>query len=149
MPIELMTHITPEIIEAFERLIPQLSSHAQPPTKDELSEMAESPDTLVYLARSSEKGLAIVGSATLAVTQSPTGRHGWIEDVVVDGAARGQGWGKALTKACLNGAKELGLSEVNLTSRPAREAANAMYRAIGFKQRETNVYRYDLGEKQV
>ncbi|MBG0770962.1 MAG: GNAT family N-acetyltransferase [Anaerolineaceae bacterium] len=148
MSIELMTAVTPEIVEAFERLIPQLSSHAQPPSKDELAEMAESPDTLVYLARSPEAGQAIVGSATLAITHTPTGGHGWIEDVVVDEGARGQGWGKALTYACLKGAKELGLSEVNLTSRPAREAANAMYRSIGFRQRETNVYRYDLGEKQ-
>lgn len=149
MPVELMTHVTPEIVEAFARLIPQLSSHAQPPTVEELSAMAESPDTLVYLARSSAPGNPIVGAATLAVTQSPTGRHAWIEDVVVDESARGQGWGRALTEACLNGAKELGLTEVNLTSRPARVAANAMYRAIGFKQRETNVYRYDLGEDQV
>ena len=146
MPVELMNHVTPEIIEAFVRLIPQLSSHAQPPTEEELSVMAESPDTLVYLARSSELGNLIVGSATLAVTQSPTGHHAWIEDVVVDEGARGQGWGRALTEACLQGARDLGLTEVNLTSRPARVAANAMYRAIGFKQRETNVYRYDLGE---
>ncbi len=106
--------------------------------------MAESPDVLVFLARS--EGAVIVGSATLAITQSPTGRHAWIEDVIVDGEARGQGWGRALTNACLDGARELGLTEVNLTSRPARVAGNAMYRAIGFKQRETNVYRYDLGE---
>ncbi|QRN82620.1 GNAT family N-acetyltransferase [Chloroflexota bacterium] len=144
MTVELMTHITPEIIEAFERLIPQLSSHALPPTESALTEMAESPDVMVFLARS--EGAVIVGSATLAITQSPTGRHAWIEDVIVDGAARGQGWGRALTEACLNSARELGLTEVNLTSRPARVAGNAMYRAIGFKQRETNVYRYDLRE---
>lgn len=146
MPIELMTRVTPEIVEAFERLIPQLSSHAQPPTGDALAGMAESPDVLVYLARSPEGGSPIVGSATLAITQSPTGRHAWIEDVVVDEAARGQGWGRALTEACLQGARGLGLTEVNLTSRPSRVAANALYRSIGFVQRETNVYRCALGE---
>jgi ribosomal protein S18 acetylase RimI-like enzyme len=31
---------------------------------------------------------------------------------------------------------------VDLTSRPSREAANRLYRRIGFVQRETNVYRY-------
>lgn len=148
MPIELMTQVTPEVVKAFERLIPQLSSHAQPPTEDALIEMAESPECLVFLVRTTAAGHPIVGSATLAITQSPTGKHAWIEDVVVDEEARGQGWGRALTEACLQGARDLGLTEVNLTSRPARVAANAMYRAIGFKQRETNVYRYDLGEKQ-
>jgi len=146
MPIELMNQVTQEIIDAFDRLIPQLSAHAQPPSAAALAALASSPESLVYLARSPEAGQTIVGSATLAITQSPTGRHGWIEDVVVDEDARGQGWGKALTEACLNGARELGLAEVNLTSRPARVAANTMYRAIGFKQRETNVYRFDLGE---
>jgi len=148
MPIELMTRVTPEIIEAFDRLIPQLSSHAEPPTEDALAAMAESPDILVFLARSSEEGSSIVGSATLAITQSPTGRHAWIEDVVVDSDACGQGLGRALTEACLQGARELGLSEVNLTSRPSRVAANALYRSIGFVQRETNVYRYTLGEER-
>jgi ribosomal protein S18 acetylase RimI-like enzyme len=29
-----------------------------------------------------------------------------------------------------------------LTSRPSREAANRLYRRLGFEIRETNVYRY-------
>jgi ribosomal protein S18 acetylase RimI-like enzyme len=33
---------------------------------------------------------------------------------------------------------------VDLTSRPAREAANSLYRKIGFVQRDTNVYRFTL-----
>jgi hypothetical protein len=34
---------------------------------------------------------------------------------------------------------------VDLTSRPSREAANRLYQRIGFVERSTNVYRYDLG----
>jgi ribosomal protein S18 acetylase RimI-like enzyme len=33
---------------------------------------------------------------------------------------------------------------VELTSRPSREAANRLYQRIGFKLRDTNVYRYEL-----
>jgi ribosomal protein S18 acetylase RimI-like enzyme len=146
MPIEKLTEVTPEVIQAFENLIAQLSAHAQPPDAAALTAMADSADTVVLLARSPEAEDAIIGSATLAITRTPTGRHGWIEDVVVDQAFRGQGWGKALTLACLDAARELGLREVNLTSRPKRVAANALYRSLGFKLRETNVYRYDLGE---
>jgi ribosomal protein S18 acetylase RimI-like enzyme len=146
MPIEKLTQVTAEVVGAFTHLLPQLSSHAQPPDEAALQAMADSADTIVMLARDPEGEQAIIGSATLAITRTPTGRHGWIEDVVVDEAYRGQGWGKALTEACLEAARELGLRAVNLTSRPARVAANALYQSLGFEPRETNVYRIELGE---
>ena len=74
----------------------------------------------------------------------PTGMRAWIEDVVVDEAARGHGVGEALNREALRLAKERGAITVDLTSRPSREAANRMYQRLGFTQRETNVYRYDL-----
>ena len=66
----------------------------------------------------------------------------WIEDVVVDGAYRRQGIGNALVRAAIERAREAGARRVDLTSRPTREAANRLYRRLGFAQRETNVYRY-------
>lgn len=142
--IEEMTDVSDEIYQAFERMIPQLSEFADPPTRDDLAAMAASAATFVFLARDPDKEGEIVGTATLAIAHSPTGRHGWIEDVVVDRDARQQGWGKALTKACLEKAREIGLHQVNLTSRPSRVAANKLYQSMGFVQRETNVYRYDF-----
>ena len=106
--------------------------------------MASSSDTAVFLACEPDENGEIVGSASLAIAHSPTGAHGWIEDVVVDQAARGQGIGKALTQSLLDRAKVLGLKQVYLTSRPSREAANRLYQSMGFVRRETNVYRYDL-----
>ena len=43
-------------------------------------------------------------------------------------------------------ARREGARTVDLTSRPSREQANRLYRRIGFVQRETNVYRFDLSE---
>ena len=68
----------------------------------------------------------------------------WIEDVVVDNQARGKGVGDALNRAALAEAERRGAKTVDLTSRPSREAANRLYQRLGFKQRDTNVYRYDL-----
>ena len=76
----------------------------------------------------------------------PTGLRAWVEDVVVDAAARGQGAGQALVGAALAHADALGARTVDLTSRPTREAANRLYRRCGFEQRETNVYRFALGD---
>ena len=139
-----MKKVTEKIVAAFQRLIPQLTEHSLPPDWEALTKMASSSDTAVFLACEPDENGEIVGSATLAIAHSPTGAHGWIEDVVVDQAARGQGVGKALTQSLLDRAKVLGLKQVYLTSRPSREAANRLYQSMGFVRRETNVYRYDL-----
>ena len=86
----------------------------------------------------------IVGTSTLAVFRIPTALRAWIEDVVVDAEARGQGVGEALTRAMVERARERGCRTVDLTSRPHREDANRLYRRMGFHQRDTNVYRLDL-----
>jgi ribosomal protein S18 acetylase RimI-like enzyme len=141
-----MTEVTDEIVQAFARLIPQLTSFSEPPSREGLSAMAASDGTAVFLACLDGDEGQIVGTATLALSLSPTGRHAWIEDVVVAEEARHQGLGRALTEACLARARELGLRQVYLTSRPSRAAANQLYQSMGFTQRETNVYRYDLTE---
>jgi ribosomal protein S18 acetylase RimI-like enzyme len=88
-----------------------------------------------------------VGTLTLVTFRIPTGLRAWIEDVVVDGeAVRGKSWrtGEALTTAAIDKARELGCKTVDLTSRPSRQEANALYQRLGFEARETNVYRYEL-----
>lgn len=133
--------ITPEIVAAFERLIPQLSSSNPPPTEAELRQIVESDSTLLMLA---EEDGVIMGSLTLALFRIPTGLRAWIEDVVVDSAARGKGVGKTLNRFALDEARRRGATTVDLTSRPSREAANRLYQRLGFVKRDTNVYRYDL-----
>lgn len=97
--------------------------------------------TILFAARS---GQEIVGLLTLVIFRIPTGVRAWIEDVVVDSQARGKGVGDALNRAALAEAERRGAKTVDLTSRPSRETANRLYQRLGFKQRDTNVYRYDL-----
>jgi len=142
--IERAAGVDEELVSAFRRLVPQLSSSAPAPTADQLREMIESPCTTVLLARARAGG-DIVGSLTLAVFRIPTGVRAWIEDVVVDEAARGKGVGEALNLEALDIARRDGCKTVDLTSRPSREAANRLYQRLGFVARETNVYRFELG----
>ncbi len=130
-----------DVLAACHRLIPQLSSSSAPISAQELEEVIESDTTVLFAARS---GQEIVGLLTLAIFRIPTGVRAWIEDVVVDNQARGIGVGDALNRAALAEAKRRGAKTVDLTSRPSREAANRLYQRLGFKQRNTNVYRYDL-----
>lgn len=144
MIIHEMLQVNEEVFQSFKRLISQLSERNPAPGWDALESMSASRETFVFLARKKDMEGEIIGSATLATFQTPTGIHGWIEDVVVDRSARRQGVGRALTQACLDKARDLGLKEVNLTSRPSRVAANQLYQGMGFERRETNVYRYRI-----
>jgi ribosomal protein S18 acetylase RimI-like enzyme len=139
--VEQATIANAELIEAFQRLIPQLSSSNPPPTQEELAEIIAAPSTVLFIARLDEH---IVGTLTLATFRIPTGVRAWIEDVVVDSAARGHGVGEALNQAAILEAHHRGAITVDLTSRPSREAANRLYQRIGFVARDTNVYRYNV-----
>ncbi len=138
-----VVEVDDELIAAFQRLTPQLSSSSPAPGADELAAIVSSPATVMFVARDIDTG-QIVGSLTLALFRIPTGLRAWIEDVVVDEAARGQGIGSALNHAALERARQEGAKTVDLTSRPTREAANRLYQRLGFVPRETNVYRFSL-----
>jgi ribosomal protein S18 acetylase RimI-like enzyme len=134
--------VSTELVDALARLIPQVSESAPAPNEDELATIVSSPATRLLLAR--EEDDTIVGTLTLVAFRIPTGVGAWIEDVVVDERARGRGVGEALMVAAIRLAEESGARHVNLTSRPEREAANRLYRRLGFEERETNVYRFRL-----
>ena len=135
--------VNDEIVQAFQRLFPQLSPET-PPGRTELEEVVALQDCAILVARDAAQGDKIVGTLTLAVYRVPNGKHAWIEDVVVDGPARRQGIGEALTLAAIERARSCGAKEVNLTSRPARQEANRLYQRMGFELRQTNLYRLSL-----
>ena len=141
MNVEEVTEVSAELVEAFARLTPQLSRSAPPPGEQELERVVQSDSTRLLVAKLDG---AIVGSLTLALFSVPTGLRAWIEDVVVDEGVRGQGIGAALNQEALKVARDQGARTVDLTSRPSRDAANRLYQRLGFKQRETNVYRYSF-----
>lgn len=138
------TEVTPELVAAFARLVPQLSKSNPPPTEDELKSIVTSRASVLLIARDPERDGEIVGSLTLALFRIPTGLRAWIEDVVVDESARGRGVGAALNRFALDRARAAGAKTVDLTSRPSREDANRLYQRLGFEPRETNVYRFSL-----
>ena len=139
MIIEEISVISPELMDAVRRLVPQLT--LKPPTSDlELAALVQSEASTLLIARDDSN--AIVGMACVSVYRVPTGVRAIIEDVVVDDAARGQGIGEALTRRCLNIARSRNAAHVTLTSNPAREAANRLYLRMGFTLRETNSYIY-------
>jgi ribosomal protein S18 acetylase RimI-like enzyme len=137
--IEVVREPTDEVADALRRLLPQLSSSATLPDQAAVAAIVGSQATTLLAARVDGK---IAGLLALAVFPIPTGVRAWIEDVVVDEAARGRGVGKALTNEALALAKAAGARTVDLTSRPSREAAGRLYERVGFTTRSTRIYRY-------
>jgi ribosomal protein S18 acetylase RimI-like enzyme len=136
-----LTQVTDAVAKAFASLIPQLSP-APPPSKEDLETITADPGVTILLAVDREKDDKIIGTLTLGVFRTPMAIHAWIEDVVVDSEYRRQGIGEALTNAGMDHALESGAQFVDLTSRPAREAANRLYQKMGFQKRSTNLYRF-------
>jgi ribosomal protein S18 acetylase RimI-like enzyme len=154
--------VTNDLMKAVQSLLPQLSSSAGRPSRQEVEDIVSSPATTLLVARDDAldeaDGVAgqdpvanadepygpIVGMLTLVTFRIPTGVRARIEDVVVDSATRGRGVGSELTRAALEIAAARGAHTVDLTSRPSREAANRLYQHLGFEQRETVVYRFAL-----
>lgn len=158
--IEEVTAITPEIVAAMARLLPQLSPGALPLGLRELGEIVASPATTLLVARTrtevgadgtvmgnpgaSGSQAQVVGTVTLVAFRIPSGLRCRLESLVVDRSARGRGVAEGLCRAVLARAKDMGAITVDLTSSPTRSAANRLYQRLGFERRETNVYRVDL-----
>lgn len=140
MKISIVTLVSDDLTAAFENLIPQLSPEAAIPTKSFLEEITKSDNMTLFIAE--DEG--IVGTLTLAIQKIPTGKKAWIEDVVVDGSARGKGIGKKLIQHAIEYASESGVTKIDLTSSPFRTAANKLYEKMGFQKRDTNFYRLKL-----
>lgn len=136
--VEVATEASDQLLAGLNQLLPQLSSSAPPLTISDLEALVRSPASTLLVALD---GDVIVGSLTLVNFLIPTGLRAWIEDVVVDEKCRGLGVGAALVNAAVDECRRRGIRSIDLTSRPSREAANALYRKLGFEQRETNVYR--------
>ena len=124
-------------VEPINNLLAQLSSSGRCITLGQLQAMVECAGTHLFLGSC---GGRVVAMLTLGEYLAPTGRKMWIEDVVVDASVRGRGFGRAMVDYAIEYARGVGDGVLMLTSRPSRVVANALYRSLGFEQKETNVY---------
>ena len=131
-----------QLLQDIRHLLSELSSTPHPLSEEYLHHILMSENTHLYVLYDEEQQLS--GMATVCLCASPTGVKAWVEDVVVSAASRGRGYGRQLVNKCIEAARMGGAQKVMLTSRSSREAANRLYRSMGFVPRETNVYSLDL-----
>ena len=111
------------------------------PTQEYIEKMLDNENFHLFVA---ERENEILGMLSLVVVDIPTGRKAWIEDVVVDEAARGLHIGAALVEHAKEEAKRVGAKKIYLTSNPSRKAAHALYHKCGFEEYSTCVFRINM-----
>lgn len=126
------------------RLLGELTQSPTAFTAETLASIAADEASVMFLL---SVGGRMAGMLSAGVYTTPTGRKAWIEDVVVDSAYRGRGFGRMLVEHAVEYVRQWAPVTLMLTSRPSREAANALYRSVGFELKETNVYKMDITGK--
>ena len=139
--LEQLTSITAQDAAQLRKLVRQLDPTAQFDAKA-LQGSLRRGETLLYVLRRRSQ---IVACATAVLFTTPTGSHCRIEDVVVDERHRGRGLGRKVMDQTLAVLRKRHVGVVELTSRPSRVAANALYRSLGFALHKTNVYKLTIG----
>lgn len=138
MYIKEVTSNTVMLTDAIVHLLRQLTTKGRQINPNDLDHLIASENSHLFVAMDDNGNLA--GMITVGIYEAPTGRKGWIEDVVVDEAYRGRGIGKQLTLHAIDFAKQQFVNQLSLTSNPGRVAANKLYPQTGFSLKETNVY---------
>jgi GNAT superfamily N-acetyltransferase len=142
--IETVTQVTPQLTAALGRLLHQLNARLPAPTTERLRRIIDDPAVTLLVAKEDDE---IIGTSTVIVYSTPFWIKARLDEVVVDESARGKGVGEALVQACLEIGRERGAEVAELQSGrgPERAAAHRLYERMGFKLRETDVFRIALG----
>lgn len=145
----------PGMSQAIENLLNQLVSTPVEFSEKNLDEIINTTSSGLFLLYYNNE---IAGMLTIGNYISPTGKKYWIEDVVVDSKYRGKSLGRALIDEAIRYVSDEENKENNrqdghkrnavimLTSKPARVAANELYKSAGFEPKQTNVYRMNIKE---
>ena len=128
---------SPQELAELDALMQELSASSF--CNEELLKNAlEDPNVHVYVIRD---GGHIVATGTLCIKHTLEFAIADIESVVVSSSYRGRGYGRELMSALVEAAKGFQAHHIQLTSNPARVAANRLYQELGFVKYETNCYK--------
>jgi len=90
------------------------------------------------------EGEKLIGLGWIFARQTMLRKQAVIEDMIVDDAYRGKGYGQKMLLELIDWAKKEGVDAIELTSNPKRIAANELYKKVGFILHPTNHYLYKI-----
>lgn len=129
---------TPKSLKDINNLLPQLSKTPKPLSLKLLDSIVRDKNIRLVVAK---EGTQIIGMATLILMIAPNGKRAKVEDVVVDEKHRGKGIGEKISKKLIVIAKSKKMRRIELTTGQKRIAAHRLYEKIGFKKKDSDVYR--------
>ena len=135
--VEKISSYTPQDLADLDVLMHELSVTSSC-NEELLNNALNDSNVHVYVIR--DEG-HIVATGTLCIKHTLEFTIADIESVVVSSKCRGRGYGKELMTAMVEAAKKMNVRHIQLTSNPARVAANRLYRELGFERYETNCYK--------
>lgn len=138
--VEELISYTPQDLAELNLLMHELSTSGF--CDEELLEAALA-DANVYVYVIRDEG-HIVATGTLCVKHTLEFTIADIESVVVLSECRGRGYGRELMLAMVEAAKKMNVRHIQLTSNPARVAANRLYQEMGVERYETNCYKLKI-----
>ena len=138
--VEEVNTYTPQNLTELDALMQELSASSFC-NKELLDAALGDPNVHVCVIRD---GGHIVATGTLCIKHTLEFAIADIESVVVSSRCRGKGFGRELMSAMIDAAKGLGVHHIQLTSNPARVAANRLYQELGFVRYETNCYKMKM-----
>ncbi len=137
---------TRQFTDQINALLKELNPKNPDLSRERLDHLLSQQLFSLFIARSGE---TVVGMASLFILCTLSKTQGIVHDVVVSNTCRGQGLGEQLMQAIIKYAHLANLDYIDLTSRPERLAAHKLYEKLGFKKRDTAVYRLTLNQNLV
>lgn len=141
MQIREIKALTDEVFGEIDRLHAELSIAGVKLDREKVEHFMHHAHKELYVV---DEGGHMAGMATVQFVPTMRGCVAHVDDVVVEEASRGKGYGRALMQHLIDRAREKSCYSMEFTSRPSREAANALYQKMGFEKYDTNVYRMRL-----
>jgi ribosomal protein S18 acetylase RimI-like enzyme len=139
--VEQLKIFSSEVTGALNYLLVQLNPGSKILNDVDVKNVVENLSNRFFVARIDNK---IIGMLTLIVVNTFSAKKGLFEDLVVDKNFQGRGIGTKLINEAIGQARKEGIVRIDFTSSPERIAANKLYESLGFKKRNTNIYRIDL-----
>ena len=138
--IEEVKQFSTEVAEAISKFVVQLGDRYQPFTQDSLREIINSSNSYLFIARNSSTK-EIAGMIFEIIYRIPYTTKAYIEDLFIDEKFRKMGIATRLFQKVVDTAREHKAAYIDFTSQPHRIEGNTLYEKLGFKKRDTNVYR--------